>query len=233
MLDNQINAFINGKQKLEVADDLIRRREGLVDEMRELNFEKSELDDAVNREQERDVGTPEQAERLALLVQQRQEVMNRIEIVRAEINYYNARIRSIQIETSQDQSISPSDVSSFEAALDMVRNSDPVESQRMLELMLEDVVALRLSDRTRQVEIQKLEKELEEAQKSIKWLRSKALAQVSPASLGDKPSAQWTDTANYTEAATAAMRDLRNITDAFHEIDMALGKPTRRIEFNH
>jgi hypothetical protein len=222
MLDNQINAYITGKQRLNIADELIKKREALVQEKRELQAEVESLEEKLSHSE----GSASDDDKVILIQQQRQEASNRLEIVDAEIRYYSARIKSLQLEAAHEPSMltSGDDTSGIENALDVVKSLDPIEAQKLLELMLEDIVALRLADRTKQMEVQQLEKDNEDLRKAMKFLRTHSLGPRRSSILSNHQvnNDPFEDVASKSETGSV-MNDIRDLAGDFNEIDFALG----------
>ena len=189
LLYKEINNFITGKQLNEVAEELLRKRETLSQEKQDLLDEQEQLRFRID-ELSQNAKLPVDFENLTMLRQQHQETENRVEIINAEVKYVSSRIHSIQLEAAQAQGdelakmggsmISlanpPPDMNtSYDNAVEIMKSMDQVEAKKLLELLIEDLIALKLSERTRSLEIQEMEKESEDLRKALQSMRKAAI----------------------------------------------------------
>ncbi|KAI3645346.1 hypothetical protein MP228_011510 [Amoeboaphelidium protococcarum] len=172
LFDKEVEQYLNSRMVNEVVEDLLSKRESLVKERNDLEAEYGQLNLQILSLGVNDPNAE-------FVTQQLGEIQNRMDIVDAEINYFSNRIKSAQMEIAQgsdmDGDVSADIVQSYENAVNVVHSVNPMESVRFMELLLDDVINMKLENRNRSLQIQQFEKENDHLKRTVNALKTTAL----------------------------------------------------------
>ncbi|CAJ0831168.1 2632_t:CDS:2, partial [Entrophospora sp. SA101] len=186
-----IYKYINGRQSLALMDELIQKRDALVSEKHALLIEREKIIAAGNSDNSSDNDD-------------NQDLDDRIEVINSEITYMNARIRAFQSEAARTAKVGtekqrrrysptrkseeyleehpsftlPKDVTSeasYDTAVNILRNLDPIEAQTVLESFFEDIVKLRSNEQSSQMTLAQQETTMLELRKKLLGMRRAAV----------------------------------------------------------
>ncbi|KAI3630768.1 hypothetical protein MIR68_012203 [Amoeboaphelidium protococcarum] len=218
LFDKEVEQYLNSRMVNEVVEDLLSKRESLVKERNDLEAEYGQLNLQILSLGINDPNAE-------FVTQQLGEIQNRMDIVDAEINYFSNRIKSAQMEIAQgsdmDGDVSADIVQSYENAVNVVHSVNPMESVRFMELLLDDVINMKLENRNRSLQIQQFEKENDHLKRTVNALKTTALETTLKSEVM---------LAHSRQASAGNKRNtLEEFQADFDAIEFALGKTPARV----
>ena len=165
VFDREISDCVSARQASSIVEELINKRETLVQERSSLESEKDKL------------GTylAEHPDATDAEYKQMTDLEDRLEILNAEIKYLtNARIKSAQEEASDiSTSLEPS--FSYDNALTILKTLTVSEAEDMFHFVLEDLIALRVSEKARKITEGSLHKTVLDLRHTLQLMRKAAV----------------------------------------------------------
>lgn len=161
-LYKEIGNFVTEKQVNGVISELMEKRETLSLEMQELLEERRGIHQKLCHKNPSDSAT---------LIQQDQEIENRLEIIEAEVKYISARIKTAQMDLPD----AVTDSNGQDNAMELLTSLDPLESRNLLEMVVGDLIGLKLEERSRAIQLEERTRECEGLRRSLKVMHQAAL----------------------------------------------------------
>ncbi|KAL7752651.1 hypothetical protein RI367_001653 [Sorochytrium milnesiophthora] len=214
VLDKELEQVVAGQKTVQIMDELLKKRERLFGEKAELLAERDRvvIATATESNSEPDHAAPQYMD-------------DRLELIDAEVNYLNARIKALQADVANGGSAQDSTPDGAVATqdnmdniLNVIRSLTHEESVSMLEMVLSDVVELRIHERTQQINVNNLEKTAGELRRSLMLMRNAAMSSAVEYEKKIK-TMQIVDsqTANSSSSSLAPSRPYEQLLDVYGE----------------
>ncbi|KNE56942.1 hypothetical protein AMAG_02709 [Allomyces macrogynus ATCC 38327] len=159
-LTKDMEAVVVSQQQSQQMEELLTKRKKLVEEQVELLRERERV---VQAEAQRLGTTPDYSAQ--------QYMDDRLELIAAELQYVEARLKALQAEVVQDKS-----ENSYEAICNMVRSLTHDEAVSLLQSLVDDFIQVQILSRNQAIEVRNLETQTEQLRKNLLLMRQTAMS---------------------------------------------------------
>ncbi|KAI8051318.1 hypothetical protein BDF22DRAFT_744931 [Syncephalis plumigaleata] len=170
MLEREIGVCVAKRQVFQVLDELTAKRDRLQTERQALLEERTLI---LNEEEEATGMAPDPTTPLYM--------DERIELIEAEVDYMDARIRGLRVEAAQMNLWEPGPGwlgrdTAYDNAVQMLQELPSSEARRMLWFFMDEVIRLRVEQWSRQMAVGEMEKSMMDMRRTLLMMRKTAVA---------------------------------------------------------
>ncbi|KAI9592457.1 hypothetical protein BDF19DRAFT_416176 [Syncephalis fuscata] len=170
LLEREISVCVAKRQVFQVLDELSGKRDRLQNERQALVEERTLI---LNEEEEATGMSPDPSTPLYM--------DERIELIEAEVDYMDARIRGLRVEAAQMNLWEPGPGwlgrdTAYDSAVQMLQDLPSSEARRMLWFFVDEVIRLRVDQWSRQMAVGEMEKSMMDMRRTLLMMRKTAVA---------------------------------------------------------